>query len=710
MKKIGVPLYLVLIMALAIGAGLFFAAFTSGRNKVRNYYQTQIENFFTVKQHQLTSQISIALSKEIQQIHEELVFMQKIEGIKDGKATECMKAMSGIVGQVDLISTNLMRMDKEGVVYCSNQDYYLGLDIKKLNTEFAKQILEDDKYVDHISPIRRQSVVAGNNYTNFINYVVPVFGREDNFDGHLVGTIDTVKLVENISKNTDININEYLILLDDNGDILYYPDTSFIGINLYSEEFKQKYGEYGNLVELFEENIKKDSGESVYYKDGKKLVAVFNTINIMPGRKWQIVLVDDGSNLRALLDPMFGAIEDQYRRVLLFFGLITLVITILIVANNYRLNRLVKERTVELEKYKMGVENASDHVVITDTEGNIIYANKGVEKITGFSQAEIIGKKAGSKELWGGQMDSRFYEKLWDTIKYKKQNFTGEIINKRKNGERYTAMASISPVLDEKGEVKYFIGLERDITKEKEVDKMKTEFVSFASHQLRTPLSAMRWFSEILLSGDVGKLTKEQKGVVENIQQSSLRMIELVGDLLDISRIESGRIIIDPKPTILSELIDGVIREVEQKAKHKKQIITTHYGKNIPTVNLDQSLIRNVFLNLLTNAIKYTPNSGEIRIEINREADYLIAKVIDNGYGIPKDQQESVFNKFFRANNAIKIETEGSGLGLYLVKTIIDSSGGKIWFQSSEGKGTAFWIKLPIKGMKAKKGEIVLGS
>ena len=110
---------------------------------------------------------------------------------------------------------------------------------------------------------------------------------------------------------------------------------------------------------MFEENIKKDSGESVYYKDGKKLVAVFNTINIMPGRKWQIVLVDDGSNLRALLDPMFGAIEGQYRRGLAFFALITSVLAILILANNYRLNRLVKERTVELEKYKMGVENAS---------------------------------------------------------------------------------------------------------------------------------------------------------------------------------------------------------------------------------------------------------------------------------------------------------------------------------------------------------------
>ncbi|MFA5080498.1 MAG: PAS domain S-box protein [Candidatus Paceibacterota bacterium] len=368
-----------------------------------------------------------------------------------------------------------------------------------------------------------------------------------------------------------------------------------------------------------------------------------------------------------------------------------------------------KNRTMilaqDLEKFRLAVENASDHIVITDNEGILLYGNSGGQKITGFSSGDVVGKKCGSKETWGGMMEKDFYKKLWHTIKIEKKPFSGEILNKRKDGSAYIAMVNISPVLDKNGKVLFFVGIERDITREKEIDKAKSEFVSLASHQLRTPLSIINWYTEMLSGGDAGQLNETQKDYLDEIVIGNKRMIDLVGALLNVSRIEMGTFAVNPIKSNLVKISKEIINDSLIKVKLKNIKLDCNYGKNIPLMRVDPKLFSIVIDNLISNAIKYTPpNTGKISFKISKEINGVLITISDNGYGILKKDKDKIFTKLFRGENIKEKETDGNGLGLYIVKSIVEQSNGKIWFESKENKGTTFYVLLPFSGMKKKKG------
>ena len=271
-------------------------------------------------------------------------------------------------------------------------------------------------------------------------------------------------------------------------------------------------------------------------------------------------------------------------------------------------------------------------MIFTDPEGIVIWANPATEIITGFTKKEIIGRKAGL--LWGKLMSKDFYDKLWYTIKTEKKVFTGEIQNHRRSGANFWSVLTIYPLVSESGEPEYFVATQRDITHEKEVDQMKTDFISLASHQLRTPLSAMRWFLEMLIGGDLGTLSASQKEAINNVALSNQRMTSLVNALLNISRIESGRLSINPVPTELSQVIKTVIAEQTEALKLKN--ITLDFSPNLkPILNLDPSLVREVVANYLSNAIKYTGKNGKITITLEKNLKGIKFAISDNGYGIP---------------------------------------------------------------------------
>ncbi len=242
-----------------------------------------------------------------------------------------------------------------------------------------------------------------------------------------------------------------------------------------------------------------------------------------------------------------------------------------------------------------------------------------------------------------------------------------------------------------------------------DIDKAKNDFVSLASHQLCTPLSAISWYSEMLLSGDGGELSKEQRKYVQTIYHSTKRMILLVNALLNVSRIDLGTFAIEPELTDIRSIAEKVISELPPIIKDKKINISKKYAENLPKIMADPSLVKLIFQNVLSNAIKYTPEDGNVDFSITKKEGNILIKIKDSGCGIPEEQKSRVFTKLFRADNVRRLETDGTGLGLYIVKSILDYSGGKIWFESQENKGTTFYITLPLSGMKKKSGTKRLG-
>lgn len=356
----------------------------------------------------------------------------------------------------------------------------------------------------------------------------------------------------------------------------------------------------------------------------------------------------------------------------------------------------------DLQKFKLAVDNVHEHIVITDKEGIVVYANKAMERTTGFTIEETMGKKAGV--LWGRLMSTEYYKKMWQTLLIQKKSFVGDINNRKKSGEDYIASVSIYPVLDNKKNVIFIVGVEIDITREREIDKAKTEFVSLASHQLRTPLSAIGWYTEMLLAGDAGKINKEQKKYLEEVYHGNKNMVELVNSLLNVSRIELGTFMVQPEKADIIGIVKNVLKLHKTFIKEKKIKITTAFESGIPELKLDKKLLTMVFQNLINNAIKYNSVGGKIDIKILKNEKDVLIKISDNGLGIPLSQQDKIFTKLFRADNVRKMSADGTGLGLYMVKSILDNTGCSVFFKSQENKGSEFVVSIPLKGMESRAG------
>lgn len=366
-------------------------------------------------------------------------------------------------------------------------------------------------------------------------------------------------------------------------------------------------------------------------------------------------------------------------------------------------------RTRELDDEKTKavtlLECIGDGVFVIDRYWMIQSWNAAAETISGFSKEDAIGKQFREIVKFIHESDRTpnlaFIEEcmLFGKTKFI-ENHTLMI---RKDGSEVPVGDSAAPVFDKDGKVAGAIVVFRDVTKDHEVEAARQEFASLATHQLRTPITVIKGYAELLADGKA-TFNERQQSALAGIEKAAERLNALVTAMLNVTRIESGAVDVAPELSSLSDIADEVAKEMASQVEAKQQILTVEHGPEVPAVSVDPRLVGAIFRNLLSNAVKYTPEGGKITFKIAKTERNVLITVSDTGFGIPKLQQPKMFAKFFRAENVRRKEIEGTGLGLYLVKSILESAGGNITFVSEENRGTTFTITIPLTGMKRREG------
>jgi PAS domain S-box-containing protein len=346
----------------------------------------------------------------------------------------------------------------------------------------------------------------------------------------------------------------------------------------------------------------------------------------------------------------------------------------------------------ELALRDRAIASISEGLCITDPHqpGNpIIYVNDGFERNTGYTREEMLGKTA--RVLQGSGTDRATLEKIHLALQEQRGTVV-ELLNYRKNGEPFWSRVSIDPVRDAQGRVTHFIGLQTDITERKKMERLKDELVSTVSHELRTPLTSLLGFAELMLKREFP--AEKQREFLRVIHRESMRLTTLINDFLDLQRIDAGRQTYNFSPSSLGALLAETASVFTMDGGNHTLQLTVPTG--LPPVRLDPARIQQVVTNLLSNAIKFSPEGGTVTIGAAAEDDKVKVWVTDQGIGIPPEAMPNLFTKFFRVDNDETRKIGGTGLGLALIKEIVEAHGGHIWVESELGKGSTFSFTLPI--------------
>lgn len=339
------------------------------------------------------------------------------------------------------------------------------------------------------------------------------------------------------------------------------------------------------------------------------------------------------------------------------------------------IERLQSVLAAEKSKMKIIVEGMSEGVIMFDEKDKLVIFNSAAKEMTD-GNLDLIGSL--------------------EEIKKERKKFRISDIPLEKPFPRIIRSEAMC-IENEEGKSLGIVVLLRDVTKELEIEQMKDEFVSLVSHELRTPLAAMKGATDNLLDGITGELNALQKESLLVAKRNIDRLGRLISDLLDISRIEAGRIQIEKHPVDIVSLVNDVLRLFQETAKERELKLTASFSSGLPAVNADPDKITQVVTNLIGNAAKFTPPGGQINVGVSRCADSIQIEVIDTGPGIGRQDLDKLFTKFYQVSRpGTKEKTKGTGLGLAISKGIVEKHGGKIWVESELGKGSKFSFTLPI--------------
>ncbi len=376
-----------------------------------------------------------------------------------------------------------------------------------------------------------------------------------------------------------------------------------------------------------------------------------------------------------------------------------------------------KQFLEHLEKFKRAIENTDEMLMITDVNGHIEYVNPAFEKITGYKLEEVKGKKPNI--LKSGVHPDEFYKDLWGTILSGK-SWQGLIVNRKKDGKQYTEEMIISPIKNEKNEIISFVAIKKDVTerikaeeelkkariKAEESDRIKSNFLSMMSHEVRTPLNVILGFIDIIKNSVNSDEFPEKDHIFSVIERNSKRLITLINDIIDISRIESNEMKLEFGNHNAQMLLMRASAEFEMEAKAKGLKIVDDYNLDDIFIRVDEIRFHQVMANLLSNAIKFT-SRGEIVISAKVVENKLYISVKDTGIGIPKEFLPHLFQFFRQAEEGYNRNFEGAGLGLAITKKLVNLMNGEIYVESELNKGSTFTVVFPVVSKGEEEAQVM---
>lgn len=356
--------------------------------------------------------------------------------------------------------------------------------------------------------------------------------------------------------------------------------------------------------------------------------------------------------------------------------------------------RLLDEVRTERSRLAQILESTSDGIVLLDDDGRVLVANARAGELLGFVTDKALGIELATlvAQRFGDAHGSERAE----------TQFRALLREVARGGQRDLALPNDHKTLHLTGQptadgARAALTLTvRDVTREREVDRMKSDFISFATHQLRTPLSGIKWMLE--LARQEAEVPPGLASYVSDAAAAAERLVRMVNELLDISRLESGRLTTVDQPTRLDEVVRSVLADLKTLIAERRHHVTLVTDERVRSVMVEADLFRHVVANLVSNAAKYTPAGGAIAVRVSDDGSGARLEVQDSGIGIPKAAQPRLFEKFYRADNVHALDTEGTGLGLYLARLIVEHFGGRLRFESEEGRGSTFVVTLPYGG------------
>jgi len=370
------------------------------------------------------------------------------------------------------------------------------------------------------------------------------------------------------------------------------------------------------------------------------------------------------------------------------------------------LKRIADESTHDTARLEALFASIGEGIIATDETGTITRINKKALHLLSMRERDVLGKPFLSAIVAvhdNGKPISAFDRPIVKAFQTGK-SITSRTLYRKKDGVPLPISLTVSAIIY-RGRPIGAIEVFRDLTDDIRSDKLKSEFISIASHQLRTPLSAVNMYAMMLRDGMAGSLTSDQQIYIETILTSARRMNVLIDTLLSITRLEAGSIELHMQSVHPNELTQEVLQEFIPTAHEKKLSLTIEVPRTMKSVYTDGLMVKEICANLLSNAVKYTPKGGAIRFALTETPTEVQWTVQDTGYGIPTSEQKNIFLKFFRAENIVDKDVSGTGLGLYLIKNIAERLGGDLWFESTENVGSIFHFSLPRSHGRPAAGE-----